>query len=177
MLGDLERRRENWSAAIAAYRKALQVAVSAKTVSWPIHYSLGVALERDGQWNAAERHLLQALKQKPNHPMILNYLGYSWVDRGVNLARGKELIEQAVAQRPEDGFIVDSLGWALFLLGDYSEAVSHLERAVELEPSDPTINEHLEDAYWRVGRQREARFQWNKVLRLDRLSDKRRYWR
>ena len=167
VMGDLERRQENWPAAIAAYQQALHATELAEKASWPIHYSLGVALERNGQWAAAEEHLLKALKQKPNHPMILNYLGYSWIDRGINLERGKELIAQAVSQRPEDGFIVDSLGWALFLLGNYSEAVSHLERAVELEPSDPTINEHLGDAYWQAGRQREARFQWNKALSFD----------
>jgi len=92
---------------------------------------------------------------------VLNYLGYSWVDKGVNLDDGMQMIRKAVEQRPDDGYIVDSLGWAFYRIGDFDEAVKHLERAVELKPEDPTINDHLGDAYWRVGRNLEARFQWS----------------
>ena len=92
--------------------------------------------------------------------MVLNYLGYSWVDQGVNLDEGMRMIKRAVEQRADDGYIVDSLGWAYYRLGNFEEAVKHLEQAVELKPEDPTINDHLGDAYWRVGRQLEAQFQW-----------------
>ena len=92
---------------------------------------------------------------------MLNYLGYSWVDQGVNLDEGMRMIRRAVEQRPDDGYIVDSLGWAYYRLGNFEEAVKHLERAVELKPEDPTINDHLGDAYWKVGRQLEAHFQWS----------------
>ena len=91
---------------------------------------------------------------------MLNYLGYSWVDQGVNLDEGMRMIRRAVEQRADDGYIVDSLGWAYFRIGNYEEAVKHLEHAVELKPEDPTINDHLGDAYWKVGRVLEARFQW-----------------
>ena len=97
----------------------------------------------------------------PDQPLVLNYLGYSWVDRGVHLDEAFQMLRKAVALRPEDGFIVDSLGWAHFRLGDYTEAVKELERAIELKPGDPTINDHLGDAYWRVGRKLDAQFQWN----------------
>ncbi|NKD55799.1 MULTISPECIES: tetratricopeptide repeat protein [unclassified Haematospirillum] len=166
LLGDLERRQNRWSAAISAYRSGLERLKGTTIPTWPAHYSLGMALERNGQWNEAEKHLLLALEQQPDHPMILNYLGYSWIDRGLNLERGKAMIEQAVAQRPDDGFIVDSLGWALYLLGDYQGAITYLEQAVELEPADPTINDHLGDAYWKAGRTREAIFQWKRALSL-----------
>ena len=98
---------------------------------------------------------------------MLNYLGYSWLDRGENIAEARRMIELAVSQHPEDGFIVDSLGWAMFLMGEYDEAVFNLERAVSLKPSDPTINEHLGDAYWKVGRETEARFQWRRALSME----------
>ena len=97
----------------------------------------------------------------PDQPLVLNYLGYSWVDQGVHLDEGMDMIRRAVEQRPDDGYIVDSLGWAYFRTGNYDEAVKNLERAVELKPDDPTINDHLGDAYWRVGRTLEAHFQWS----------------
>ena len=103
----------------------------------------------------------------PDQPLVLNYLGYSWVDRGVHLDDAFKMLRQAVSLRPEDGYIVDSLGWAHFKLGDYDEAVKDLERAIELKPSDPTVNDHLGDAYWRVGRKLEAQFQWNHARDLN----------
>ena len=103
----------------------------------------------------------KALELFPDQPHVLNYLGYSWVDQGVHLDEGMDMIRRAVEQRPDDGYIVDSLGWAYFRPGNYDEAVKNLERAVELKPDDPTINDHLGDAYWRVGRTLEAQFQWS----------------
>ena len=91
---------------------------------------------------------------------MLNYLGYSWIDQGLNLDEGMRMIRRAVEQKPDDGYIVDSLGWAFYRIGNFEEASKNLEKAVELKPEDPTINDHLGDAYWRVGRTLEARFQW-----------------
>ena len=102
----------------------------------------------------------------PDQPLVLNYLGYSWVDQGVHLDEGMDMIRRAVEQRPDDGYIVDSLGWANFRIGNYDEAVKELERAVELKPEDSTINDHLGDAYWRVGRVLEAHFQWSQAKDL-----------
>jgi tetratricopeptide (TPR) repeat protein len=102
---------------------------------------------------------------------VLNYLGYSWVDKGENLEDGMQMIRRAVEQRPDDGYIVDSLGWAYYRIGDYDQAVKNLERAVELKPEDPTINDHLGDAYWRVGRNLEARFQWSHARDLKPEAD------
>jgi Flp pilus assembly protein TadD len=109
----------------------------------------------------AEADLKKALGLFPEQPHVLNYLGYSWIDQGVNLDDGMRMIKRAVEQRADDGYIVDSLGWAHYRLGNVEEAVKQLERAVELKPEDPTINDHLGDAYWRVGRMLEARFQWS----------------
>jgi tetratricopeptide (TPR) repeat protein len=133
---------------------------------WQLYYMRGVAFEQAGQWPAAEADMKKALALSPDQPDVLNYLGYSWVDRGENLKEAKAMIEKAVAAKPDSGAIVDSLGWVYFRLGDYSKAVDELEHAVELEPADPDINNHLGDAYWRQGRKTEARFQWERVLTL-----------
>jgi Flp pilus assembly protein TadD len=106
------------------------------------------------------------LKLNPEQPYVLNYLGYSWVDQGLHLDKAQGMIRRAVKLRPNDGYIVDSLGWVLFRLGKFAGAAKQLERAVVLRPEDPTINDHLGDAYWRVGRLLEARFQWRRALSL-----------
>ena len=119
---------------------------------WRLFYARGITYERTKRWPQAEADLLHALELEPDQPFVLNYLGYSWVDKGLNLDRPRPCCNRAVELRPDDGFIVDSLGWAYFRLGEYDKAVTYLERAVELEPGDPVINDHLGDAYWRVGR-------------------------
>jgi tetratricopeptide (TPR) repeat protein len=134
---------------------------------WNIFFQRGIAYERLKEWEKAEPNFLKALELYPGQPQVLNYLGYSWIDMNMNLDEGMEMIEQAVEQRPNDGYIIDSLGWAYYRLGQYEKAVEELERAAELRPSDPTINDHLGDAYWRVGRKLEANFQWNRALTLD----------
>jgi tetratricopeptide (TPR) repeat protein len=138
---------------------------------WVLLYERGVAHERAKQWPAAEADFLEALELRPDEPRVLNYLGYSWIDQGVNLDRAREMIEKAVSKRPNDGYVVDSLGWVFYRLGKYDEAVKHLERAVELRPQDPIINDHLGDAYWRAGRKLEARFQWSHALDLGAEED------
>ncbi|GAB3130373.1 tetratricopeptide repeat protein [Novispirillum itersonii] len=165
-MGELERRLKHWDAAAAAYRKAIERLGTPARAHWPVWYSLGIALERGKRWPEAEQAFKTALSLEKDQPNVLNYLGYSWIDRGMNLQEGKALIERAVAQRPNDGYIVDSLGWALYLLGDYPGAVRELERAITLKPADPTINDHLGDALWQVGRENEARFQWQRALDL-----------
>jgi tetratricopeptide (TPR) repeat protein len=166
-LGDLLRGQKRFSEAADAYSEAIRRLKAAGTPpTWTIYYSRGIAFERSDQWNRAEADLEHALELKPDQPLVLNYLGYSWIDRGQQLKRGLQMIEKAVALRPEDGYIVDSLGWAHYRLGDYSAAVEYLEKAVELVPDDPTINDHLGDAYWKSGRTTEARFQWRQALQF-----------
>ncbi|MDO8296318.1 MAG: tetratricopeptide repeat protein [Caulobacter sp.] len=137
------------------------------TPDWRLLYMRGVALERVGRWPEAERDLQAALASQPNEPELLNYLGYSWIDRGERLAEALDMVKRAVAANPRSGAVVDSLGWAYYRLGDYRNAVEQLETAVLLEPADPEINNHLGDAYWRVGRRIEAEFQWKRALGLE----------
>ena len=170
-LGDVYRRSERWAEAVTAYDDAIERIGELEAKQWQILYTRGIVLERAKQWDRAEKDFLQALEFETDHPLVLNYLGYSWIDQGVHLDRALEMIKTAVAKRPHDGYIADSLGWGFYKLGRYEEAVPELERAVELRPEDPVINDHLGDAYWKVGRRLEATFQWNHALDMDPEPD------
>jgi Flp pilus assembly protein TadD len=163
-LGDLLRAKSRYPEAVEAYDGAAARLDADAAKVWNFYYSRGVALERAGDWRRAEQDLKKALELQPDQPLILNYLGYSWVDKGENLTEALQMIERAVQLRPNDGYIVDSLGWAHYRLGDYAKATEYLERAIELRPQDPTINDHLGDSYWRNGRTSEARSQWRRAL-------------
>jgi tetratricopeptide (TPR) repeat protein len=166
-LGDILRSKKRFGEAVTAYDEAIgRAAATGLPERWALFYDRGVARERSGQWDRAEADLLHALEMKPDQPLVLNYLGYSWIDRGENLERGLKMIEKAVELRPEDGYIVDSLGWAHYRMGNYAGAVQYLEKATELVPEDPTINDHLGDAYWQTGRLVEARYQWRRALQF-----------
>ncbi|WP_394690334.1 tetratricopeptide repeat protein [Hoeflea sp.] len=154
------------------YETAISMAGPAPTRNdWNLFFQAGIAHERLKQWPRAEAHFKRALELYPDQPQVMNYLGYSWIDMNMNLEDGMDLIRAAVDLRPNDGYIVDSLGWAHYRLGEYEDAVRELERAVELKPADPTINDHLGDAYWKVGRKLEATFQWNRALANDPDED------
>ena len=171
-LGDIYRAKEKYAEAAEQYTHALSVAGKEKREHWTLYYALGICNERLGNWPVAEKNLKHALKLSGENPLVLNYLGYSWIEQGTHLKEALAMIEKAVSLRPTDGFIVDSLGWAQYRLGDYPQAVRVLQRAVELEPGDSTINEHLGDAFWKVGRQIEARFQWSHALEMDPEADR-----
>ncbi len=159
-LGNLYRNNEEFADAAQAYDKAVALIATPERDNWTVYYYRGIAFERTKQWDKAEPDFRKALQLEPDQPMVLNYLGYSMIDKKLNLTEAIAMVRKAVELKPNDGYIVDSLGWAHFRLGEYDEAVKQLERAVELKPADPIIADHLGDAYWRVGRQLEARFQW-----------------
>ncbi len=165
-LGDLYRVAKRYPESAEAYSAAISRTAKPTERMWPLYYARAMAYEKAGRWPETEADLKAALALKPDEPTLLNHLGYSWIERGENLQTAKGMVERAVALQPRDGYIMDSLGWALYSLGDFAGAVEKLERAVELKPLDPTINDHLGDAYWRVGRRTEARFQWTRALRL-----------
>jgi tetratricopeptide (TPR) repeat protein len=159
-LGNVLRGRKKFAECANVYSKGVAGIPNPEKANWVLFYFRGICYERSKQWPKAEADLKKALALYPEQPHVLNYLGYSWIDQGANLDEGMEMIKKAVQQRPDDGYIVDSLGWAYYRIGNYEEATKQLERAIELKPEDPTINDHLGDAYWRVGRVLEARFQW-----------------
>ena len=174
LFGDLLRLAEHYERAIQAYSRAIhQMQERRLRPGWYPFFARGVAFERKGDWPHAEADFLTALEKKPDEADVLNYLGYSWLDRGMRLDEAITLIERAAALKPDDGAIVDSLGWAYYVRGEIDKAVETLERAVLLMPNDPTINEHLGDAYWRAGRRREARFQWAHALAFDPEPERR----
>ncbi|WP_338831085.1 tetratricopeptide repeat protein [Bradyrhizobium sp. 27S5] len=160
-LGNIERGRKKFGDCATTYSQAIDaLPAGGDKNAWVTYYYRGICEERSKQWNKAEADMRKALELQPEQPHVLNYLGYSWIDQGINLDEGMKMIKRAVDQRPDDGYIVDSLGWAYYRIGNFEEAVKNLERAIDLKPEDPTINDHLGDAYWRVGRTLEAKFQW-----------------
>src|SRR3984885_1723711 len=161
-LGNIERGRKKFADCAQTYSQGIDVLPDATDKANSVYYYYrGICEERSHQWPKAEADMRKALELQPEQPHVMNYLGYSWIDQGVNLDEGMKMIKRAVDQRPDDGYIVDSLGWAYFRIGNFEDAVKNLERAIDLKPEDPTINDHLGDAYWRVGRTLEAKFQWS----------------
>lgn len=166
-LGRVYSVQQDFKSAAELYDQAVEVIGDPEPQHWNIYYQRGIAYERLKEWPRAEPNFKKALELYPDHPQVLNYLGYSWIDMNINLEEGMQLIRRAVELRPSDGYIVDSLGWAYYKIGEYDEAVMHLERAVSLQPEDPVLNDHLGDGYWRTGRKLEALYQWSHVLGLE----------
>jgi tetratricopeptide (TPR) repeat protein len=160
-LANIQRERKQYDGCAETYGKVIDLLPEPTKGNWTTFYFRGICQERSKQWAKAELDFKKALELYPDQPHVLNYLGYSWIDQGVHLDEGMDMIKRSVEQRPDDGYIVDSLGWAYYRLGNYDEAVKNLERAVELKPVDPTINDHLGDVYWKVNRMLEAKFQWS----------------
>jgi tetratricopeptide (TPR) repeat protein len=163
-MGDMYRINGQFHACGNAYSKAIDVLESVEPEHWKVIYARGICFERGDKWKKAEADFLHALKLEPGQPDVMNYLGYSWLVRAEQVDRAKRMLEQAVAQRPEDAHIVDSIGWAYYVTGNFIKAKQHLEKAVALVPSDPTIYEHLGDVYWRLGREVEARYMWERAI-------------
>lgn len=166
-LGNIMRTRKRYTEGVEFYTRAINLTPKPEKRHWSYFYSRGVCNERLKKWPQAEADFQKALQLHPDQPLVLNYLGYSWVDQNKNLKQGLALIEKAVQLKPDDGYFVDSLGWAHYRLGNFKDAARHLERAVELRPEDPVINDHLGDALWRVGRRTEAQYQWEQALTLN----------
>ena len=163
-LGDFLRREERYSEAKIAYDRAVDIYRENNNVSWVVLYARGITHERLQEWDKAESDFRNALTINPDQANVLNYLGYSLIDRGEKLDEAMTMIEKAVRLQPESGYIVDSLAWGLFKLGKYETAIPHMEKAAELMPVDPIVTDHLGDLYWAVGRQLEAKFQWRRAL-------------
>lgn len=162
--GDIHRQLDEFDKAAEAYDRALALYSDSATEQWFVYYARAICRERLDQWDAAEADFRKALELNPGQPQILNYLGYSLVEKHSKLDEALDMIERAVAAQPTSGYIIDSLGWALYRLGRYDEAIGHMERAAELEPVDPVVNDHLGDVLWSVGRYIEADFQWRRAL-------------
>ena len=170
-LGDAMRQQDRFAEAVDAYSRALAITETTGGSSWFLLYARAISYERQDLWPEAEADFRAALEMNPDQPQVLNYLGYSLVEKKTKLDEALEMIERAVAASPDSGYIIDSLGWALYRLGRYEEAIPHMERAVELMAVDPVVNDHLGDVYWAVGRYREAEFQWTRALSFIDVSE------
>ena len=166
-LGEMLRRSERYAEAADAYSEAIGLIGEIEPRQWFLHYYRAISYERIKDWARAEPDFHRALELFPDHPQVLNYLGYTLLERGERIDEAMEMIKSAVAQRPEDGHIIDSLAWGYFLLGRFEEAVEPMERASLLMPLDAVVTDHLGDVYWAVGRRLEARFQWRRALSFE----------
>ena len=166
-LGDGLRREKRFVEAIASYDIAVKMAGVPEPRHWPVFFSRGICHEQQKNYTAADADFRKALELNPDQPQVLNYLGYSMVDRGVNLDEALGMIERAVSAQPDQGYILDSLAWALFRLNRADEALIPMEQASLLEPVDPVVTDHLGDVYWANGRALEAQFQWRRALSFD----------
>ena len=166
-LGEIYHNKKDYDKAIKAFNEAISLLKISSEENWYLYYSRGMSYERSNQWEKAEKDFLHALELSPRQPLVLNYLGYTWIDYGINLKKAENFIREAIKLRPKDGYFIDSLGWAYYRQGKYDLAVLELEKAVGLIPNDPVINDHLGDALFRAGYYNEARYQWNRALLYD----------
>ncbi len=161
-LADIYRATHHDADAEALYGELL----NASPDDWRLWFARGAARVRQHRVADGEADMQRALQLSPNQPDVMNYLGYSWINRGEHMHEGLDLIQRALALRPDSAAITDSLGWAYYRMRDYPRALEHLEQAVTLEAGDATLNDHLGDVYWRLGRRTEARYQWRRALSL-----------
>ena len=167
LLADIHRGQGLYEKALDYYNSVIDEIDEPSNKDWNIFYSRGITNERLKNWDKADKDFLMSLKLNPNEPYVLNYLGYSWLERKINIDKALELLSLAANLEPNDAYIIDSLGWAHFLSGNFSKSIDFLELAVTMSPNDSTLNDHLGDAYWKMGRYREAVSQWKRVLVFD----------
>jgi tetratricopeptide (TPR) repeat protein len=170
-LADILRTEKRWIDAIEVYSRGIKLVGTPAPSDWRWFFMRGIAYERSKQWPLAEADLRMALKLNPDQPQVLNYLGYTWADKGVNLSEALVMLEKAASLAPKDGHIVDSLGWVYFRLGRYEDALRELERALGMLPAEAVINEHMGDVFWKLGRRREAVFKWAQARDLNPEPD------
>lgn len=172
-IADMYRRQENFAEAIPYYDEVIASIKKPKESDWAIYYARAICLEREGKLEKSEADLKQSLALSPDQPEVLNYLAYTWADHGKNLEKALDMLMRALAGSPQDPYITDSVGWALFRLQRFEEAIPYFETAVQGLPDDVTVNDHLGDAYWRVGRRLEAEFQWRRALKGISANDEK----
>ena len=168
-LGNYYRYEKEWEKALSAYNNALIIGEEFnKKDLWEIYFNIGIVYERSDKWDLAEVNFTKALNISSEQADVLNYLAYSYIDKGINLAESKNMIEKALMLKPNDPYIVDSLAWYYFKIGEYEEALSILEFSMEIMPYDSTVNDHYGDILWKLGKEIEARYYWKKAINLDK---------
>ena len=169
-LANFLRANKNYSKSIELYEKSIALKKDKRDDDWIYYYNLAISQERAGAWENAEKNFLQALKISPKQPEVLNYLAYSWLEKKINLDKAKEMLVEAVNLSKGRGYILDSLGWAYFLLKDFDKAEEILQTAYEKEPSEAVIYDHYGDVLWTNGKQIQARYVWQNAIKLKNIE-------
>jgi tetratricopeptide (TPR) repeat protein len=165
-LANFLRSNNNYSKSIPLYEKSILSKKDKKNSDWIYYYNLAISQERSKAWDDAEKNFLEALKIAPKQPEVLNYLAYSWLEREINLDKAKEMLIEAVNLSKGRGYILDSLGWAYFLLKDFDKAEETLKIAYEKDPSEAVIYDHYGDVLWVNGKEIQARYVWQNAVKL-----------
>ena len=168
-LGNFQRLNKDFSGALESYDAA--IAVVGDPADWTAYFFRGIVKERLGLWEDAKADLNRAIDLSGGRPTVLNYLGYSMVERRDSLDVAEDLIRRAVAEDQGNPYYIDSLGWVLYHTRRFEEAVRYMEKATRLMPDDPIVVDHLGDTYWMTSRQRQARDQWERALELNPDED------
>ena len=158
---------KNYENAIKHYTEIITSLSDESEIKSDLLYRRGGSYERLGNYKKADEDLLSSLRINPDDAYVLNYLAYSWLERDHQIDEAFEMLKKAYELRSNDPYIIDSIGWAFFLIDNYTEAEKHLKRAVELMPEDPTVNDHYGDILWKLNRKIQARYFWNNVLSFD----------
>ena len=169
-LANFVRANKNYTKSIELYEKSIASKKNTRDGDWIYYYNLAIGQERAGLWENAEKSFLQALKISPKQPEVLNYLAYSWLEKKINLDKAKEMLVEAVNISKGRGYILDSLGWAYFLLKDYDKAEEILQTAYEKEPSEAVIYDHYGDVLWTNGKEIQARYVWQNAIKLKNIE-------
>ena len=169
-LANFLRANKNYTKSIELYEKSIASKKDKRDDDWIYYYNLAISQERAGVWENAEKNFLQALKISPKQPEVLNYLAYSWLEKKINLDQAKEMLIEAVSISKGQGYILDSLGWAYFLLKDFDKAEELLQIAYEKEPSEAVIYDHYGDVLWTNGKEIQARYVWQNAIKLKNIE-------
>ena len=162
---------KEYEKAITYYTKIINNFENKPQIKSDLLYRRGGSYERIGQYEKADKDLMDSLKINPDDAYVLNYLAYSWLERDYKIEKAIKMLEIAYASKKDDPYIIDSIGWAYFLIEDYFKAEKFLKRAVELMPDDPIVNDHYGDILWKLNRKIQARYFWKNVLKMDEAEE------
>ena len=165
---------KNYEKAIEYYSQIIETLDDQSELRADLFYRRGGSYERLGDYKKADEDLLNSLQINPDDAYVLNYLAYSWLERDYKIDESMEMLKRAYESKSNDPYIIDSIGWAYYLIDDYIEAEKYLKRAVELMPEDPIVNDHYGDILWKLNRKIQARYFWNNVLKFDDTEDSMR---
>ena len=166
-VGNFFKRAQDYETAIKFYTKVLNLLNTNSDSLSDILYRRGGSYERIGDFENSDKDLIESLSINPNNAYVLNYLAYSWLERDYKINEAIKMLEKAYATESEDPYIIDSIGWAYFLIGNYIKAEKFLKKAVQLMPMDPIVNDHYGDILWKLGRKIQARYFWSSVLTFE----------